>query len=372
MKTIGLIVNPIAGMGGAVGLKGTDTALILNKAKKLGASPGSTEKAKIALKELLKSKAGVKLMTCPDSMGASVAKELGVDFELVDISVNVRTTAQNTMDAAREMLRKNIDLLLFAGGDGTARDICESVGTKLPALGIPTGVKIHSSTFSINPTMAGRLCASFIEDKKVDWRTGEVIDLDEQQYRLGNISSKLYGYLRIPYLRAHVQKLKSGSPESEKYGQEAIAQYMMEKMEDEIVYFIGPGSTTMALTDKLGLRGSLLGVDIITKSKVLKRDVTDRQLLDFMNEGRRVEVIVTPIGGQGFLFGRGNQQFAPKVLCRFEPGQIHILSTQKKIIDLQGQPLLIDSGDESVNKQLTGYYRIISGYHESLVYKAVG
>ena len=138
-------------------------------------------------------------------------------------------------------------------GDGTARNICEAVGTKVPVLGIPAGVKIQSSTFTINPQMAGRLCAAFLNNEKIEFREGEVIDLDEEQYRLGNITTKLYGYVKNPYLHEYVQRLKSATSRSEKYIQDAIAHDIIEKMNNDTTYFVGPGSTTKVVLDQLGL-----------------------------------------------------------------------------------------------------------------------
>jgi predicted polyphosphate/ATP-dependent NAD kinase len=372
MKTIGLIINPIAGMGGAVGLKGTDGHETLQKAIELGAVPQSAEKTKKALSELLDSSIDFRLITCPLDMGENIVSEIGIDFELININVSNETVAQNTIDAALALVNKRVDLILFAGGDGTARNICEVVGTKIPVLGIPTGVKMQSSAFAINPQMAGRLCFSFLNNEKIEFREGEVIDLDEEQYKSGNISTRLYGYVKIPYLHEHVQRLKSGTLKSEKYVQDAIAQDMIEKMNEDTIYMVGPGSTTKVLLGQLGLDGSLLGVDIISKSRLIIKDANCHQLLKQLNEDKNIELIIAPIGGQGFLFGRGNQQFTADVLGKLEKGSVNILSSPQKIISLNGQPLFIDTGSEIINKKFSGYYNIISGYHQSIVYRAIG
>lgn len=372
MKTIGLIINPIAGMGGAVGLKGTDGHETLQKAIELGAVPQSVEKAKKALVELLNRPADFRLITCPRDMGESMACEVGINFELIKINVSSESVAQNTIDAAVALTNMSVDLILFAGGDGTARNICEVVGTKIPVLGIPTGVKMQSSAFAINPQMAGRLCSSFLNNEQIEFREGEVIDLDEEQYKSGNISTRLYGYVKIPYLHEHVQRLKSGTPKSEKYVQDAIAEDMVEKMNEDTIYLVGPGSTTKVVLDQLGLDGSLLGVDIISKSRLIIKDANCHQLLKQLSHTKNIELIITPIGGQGFLFGRGNQQFTVDVLGKLEKGSVNILSSSQKIISLGGRPLLIDTGSEIINRKFSGYYNIISGYHQSIVYRATG
>ncbi len=371
MKTIGLIINPIAGMGGAVGLKGTDGVDTLKKAIQLGAVPTSGEKTKSTLREILDKSLEFRLLTCAGTMGEEAVREVGIDPELIEMDSSNKISAQTSIDAAKQMMKKKVDLLLFAGGDGTARNIVEAVGNEIPVLGIPTGVKIQSSAFSINPRSAGRICTAFINNNKIEFREGEVIDLDEDQYRKGNISTRLFGYLKIPFLKEHVQRLKSGTPKTEKYTQEAIANDLAERMSDDTFYLVGPGSTTKALVDHFGLQGSLLGVDVITSKKVIANDVNYCQILKLIESSNRVELIITPIGGQGFIFGRGNQQFTPELLSNINKDQIHILSTIQKLTSLRGQPFLIDTGNEVVNTKLSGYYRVTTGYHQSTVYKAI-
>jgi predicted polyphosphate/ATP-dependent NAD kinase len=370
IKKIGLIINPIAGMGGMAGLKGTDGQDIIDKAINLGSKPLSEIKTKKTLEKLLSLKNQFSLITCPGNMGEDIALDLGFKIDLVDSGSSITTTSENTRIAVRKMISYNVDLILFSGGDGTARDIYSSLGNSTPVLGIPTGVKIQSSVFAISPSHAGQLCASFILNEGIKFKEGEVIDLNEENYRKGLIDTKLFGYLRIPFNKDFVQNTKSGTPKNEQYLQQAIAHDMAERMDNEMFYLIGPGSTTKALTDHLKIKGSLLGVDIVRNKKVITLDVSYQEIINLV-QTEKFSLIITPIGGQGFIFGRGNQQLTPEILNEIDKENIYILATTQKLLSLGGGPFLIDTGDSKINQKLSGYYKVITGYHQSTVYKAI-
>jgi len=278
------------------------------------------------------------------------------------------TTPEDTRKAAQEMLHLNVDLLLFAGGDGTARDICDAIGEGLPVLGIPAGVKIHSAVFAINPRSAGDLAAWYLRDKAFSLREAEVMDIDEEALRQGIVSVKFYGYLRIPFQRRLLQGLKTPSHGGEKESLAAMAHGFIEKMEDNYLYIIGPGTTTRAIMSGLGLKKTLIGVDVVLSGKLVGTDVDETQLLEFLQE-RKAKIIITPIGGQGFLFGRGNQQLSPDVIRKVGRENIIVVATPEKIQSLRGRPFLVDTGDLAVDRLLSGYIRVITGYREQVVYK---
>ena len=52
MLTLGLIINPLAGIGGSVGLKGSDGAEIVKEAFSRGATCKSSERTRLALNVL--------------------------------------------------------------------------------------------------------------------------------------------------------------------------------------------------------------------------------------------------------------------------------------------------------------------------------
>lgn len=368
MKKLGLIVNPIAGMGGRVGLKGTDGPSILEKAIRLGAKPQSSIRTKEALKKLDSLKEKVDLITCPEKMGESAAIERGFSPKVIGSFASNVTTAEDTRKAAKNMLDLKVDLLLFAGGDGTARDIYNSVGDSMVVLGIPTGVKIHSAVYACNPERAGELAALYLQNKAKNILEVEVMDIDEDDYRNGILSAKLYGYLKIPFRRRYIQRLKASTPANERHSQEAIAFEIIENMSDEIFYIIGPGTTTRAIMEKLNLVNSLLGVDLVHMRKLVGRDLNEKELLVKIR-GEKTKLIITPIGGQGYLLGRGNQQLSPMVIEQVGKENIIIIATQQKINSLHGRPLLVDTGDKATDQLLSGYFKVITGHRESIVYK---
>jgi predicted polyphosphate/ATP-dependent NAD kinase len=366
-KRLGLIVNPVAGIGGRVGLKGSDGAEIQKKALELGAVPQSLNRALQAL-ERIKALDGLEVITYPGEMGEDAARTCGVEPTVIGSIKPGETTPEDTRNAAKEMLRLNVNLLLFAGGDGTARDVYDAIPERLPVLGIPAGVKIHSAVFATNPINAGDLAASYLQGKVSNLREAEVMDIDEEAFRQGIVSAKLYGYLKIPFERRLVQSLKTPSSPGEQAAMMAIAAHVVSNMENGWLYIIGPGTTTRAITSKLGLDKTLIGVDVVTEGKLIATDVNESQLLKLL-EGHNAKIIVTPIGGQGYIFGRGNQQISPKVIEKVSGENIIVVSTTEKIHSLGGRPLWVDTGERAVDEMLSGHIRVVTGYNEQIIYK---
>jgi len=369
LKKLGLIVNPIAGMGGRVGLKGTDGPEMLRKAIELGAKPWAEDRAVEALKALLPIKNSLVIYTYPHKMGENAAKRAGFNPKIMG-SIGEETTADDTVRAAGDMRDAEVDILLFVGGDGTAKDVCRSIGTSLVTLGIPAGVKVYSSVFSTSPKTGGELALKFLRGEINDIIEAEVLDIDEDSFREGRLSVKLYGYLKIPYDSSYIPGGKVPSSHSESYDREAIAAELLDIIENDVIYLIGPGSTTKEVMKLLNLDFSPLGVDAILNGKLLGKDLNERQII-YLISGRKAKVVVTPIGGQGYVFGRGNQQISPDVLRRIGKENVIIVATRGKLESLRGRPLLIDTGDESLDIELSGYYKVITGYREYTVYKAV-
>jgi len=366
-KRLGLIVNPVAGIGGRVGLKGSDGSEVQKKALELGAVPESRNRAVQALERpsLLDD---LELITYPGEMGEDAARECGFEPTVIGSIKQGETTPEDTRNAAQEMLRLNVHLLLFAGGDGTARDIYNAIGEEHPALGIPAGVKIHSAVFGANPISAGDLAVSYLQGEVSNLREAEVMDIDEEAFRQGIVSAKLYGYLKIPFERRLVQSPKTPSSPREQASQQAIAYDVICNMEDGWLYVIGPGTTTRAITSRLGLDKTLIGVDVVAEGELVAADVNESQLLELL-EGRQAKIIVTPIGGQGYIFGRGNQQISPKVIKKVGKENVIVVSTTGKIHSLRGQPLWVDTGDREVDEMLSGHIRVVTGYNEQIVYR---
>jgi predicted polyphosphate/ATP-dependent NAD kinase len=367
-KKVGLIVNPMAGIGGRVGLKGSDGEEIQKEAISLGAIPESHNWTVQALKRLVPLKTGIQLVTYPGEMGENAAEECGFNPTVIGSITTGSTSAEDTRRAALDLMAMDIALLLFAGGDGTARDIYNAIGGKLPVAGIPAGVKIHSAVYARNPLQAGELAYQYLQGQTLHLREVEIMDIDETAFRSGVLKAKLYGYLKTPYQRRLLQGLKSGSAPNEIASQMEIAHQVVNSMEDDVLYIIGPGTTTRAITTRLGLEKTLLGVDVVRNRELVAGDVNEAMLLELVH-GTRAKIILTPIGGQGFLFGRGNQQISPAVIRKVGVENILVVSTREKINSLRGQPLLVDSGERELDQLLSGHIKVITGYDETVIYR---
>jgi predicted polyphosphate/ATP-dependent NAD kinase len=354
---IGLIVNPVAGMGGSVGLKGTDGRDILDRAKVLGARPLAPERALRALRRLAAAAPGTAVIASAGVMGGDVAMEAGLAVTLLAERPGA-TTAADTRAVAQELRTRGVALLLFAGGDGTARDILDAVGDAVPMLGIPSGVKMHSAVFAISPEAAGQLAASIAGDHggRIGTREAEIMDIDEEAMRTGRVSARLHGYGRVPFERHLVQSAKAGGI-AEDAALDGVCREIAEEMQPGVVYILGPGTTTQRILGHLGLAGTLLGVDAVRDGKVLGLDLAGEQVAALVR-GRPAQIIVSVIGGQGYIFGRGNQQIGPDVIRAVGRDNLIIVATQRKLASLEGGRLLVDSGDRALDEQLQGYIRV--------------
>lgn len=367
MKTIGLIINPVAGMGGRVGLKGTDGRDILKKAIQMGASKEAPVKAAAALEKLLPIKDELLILTSSGEMGEDLCMLRGFNYEVI-YKTGSETGSEDTIIAAQKMEQKGVGLILFAGGDGTARDIFEAVGDRVAVLGIPAGVKIHSPVCGNTPKSAGELAFKFLKDGNLQLKLEEVVDIDEDAYRNDQVMTKLCGYLKVPYKRELLQNKKAPTPLSEEESQRAIALDITDHMIDGIYYIIGPGTTTAHIMDVLKLPNTLLGVDIVRDKALVRSDCSEKDILEVIgSDGGKLNI--TPTGGQGYLLGRGNQQISHRVLQKIGRDNIIIIAPDTKIIGLRGNPLLIDTGDEGTDKSFSGYYRIKVGYGSDIIYK---
>lgn len=368
-KRLGLIVNPIAGMGGRVGLKGTDGKEILAEAIRKGATEAAPSLALMALRELLPMGGSFTVLCASGDMGQSQCLALGLAHEVVYECGPGQTDADDTIQAARAMEKSGVDLILFAGGDGTARNVFTAIETRIPALGIPAGVKIHSPVYANSPKKAGQLAMEFFMESRPTLRLEEVIDLDEAALRKGQMRTSLFGYLNVPYKRTYLQNKKAPTPLCDAEAQGAIALDVVDHMEPGILYVIGPGTTTKAVVAALGGKGTLMGIDLVKNRKLIARDCCEEELLILVETGK-TKLILTPTGGQGYLLGRGNQQISPAVLKRIGKENIMILATDAKLVQQSGRPLLLFTGDRETDLALAGYYKVKTGYHSEVMVPA--
>jgi len=365
-KKLGLIINPVAGLGGSVGLKGSDG--LVEEALARGAVPQSENRAEVALQELLCLKDSITVYTGGGSMGETLVKKLGFACEVMASDCNAATTCEDTKALSVWLQEQEVDLILFAGGDGTARDICATANDDAVFLGIPAGVKIHSPVYARSSASAGRLAALYLQGQVPSVIENEVLDIDEEQYRQEIINTKLYGSLRVPCEPAYTQCRKCSSASSEEDSILAIADFVADTMEKDTYYIIGAGTTTRAVMRELDLKNTLIGVDLVYNYDLVANDIYGSQILDLIGD-KPAKLVVTVTGGQGFLFGRGNQQLTPEVLRRIGKENIIILATKEKIIKLRGQPLLVDTGDAELDQYLSGYHHAICDYNETIICK---
>jgi len=366
---MGFIINPIAGMGGSVGLKGTD-----GEAYRLALMRGAKPIAWIRALEFLNNinTNEFRILVGNGEMGLNtVVKSRHRDkITAVIGEYKVETTPEDTKMIASEMAREGIDILVFVGGDGTARDIYEAVGENVVVLGVPSGVKMYSSVFAANPIAAARVFEAFIEGRaRIVER--EVLDIDEDAFRRDELVIRLYGYLKVPVVEDYIQSSKTPSPTtgSEEENKESIAKYIVENMEDDTLYILGPGTTVKAINKLLGLPYTTLGVDLVVNKKLLVKDAWEKDIIEALKTYGRAKIIITPLGGNGFIFGRGNQQITPRIIRRVGRENILIVSTMSKLMNLKY--LLVDTGDREVDKMLEGYYKILVDYNRFVVKKVV-
>ena len=371
MFRLGLIINPVAGIGGSVALKGSDD--VVQRAQQLGATPQAQLRTRVALEALKNIRDQFRVYTAAHDMGEYVCRDLGFDVTVVAQNNAGATTAADTEQAVHDLLQQGIDLLVFAGGDGTARNIFNAMMMcdekfRVPVLGIPAGCKIHSAVYAVTPHHAGELLSQIIRGRALALLEASVMDIDEEAFRHDVVKARRYGYLNAPAENQYMQGMKEGGVAHEEIILQDIAAWIVETMEDDVMYLIGSGTTPKAVMDALQLESTLLGIDAVCNRHLIAKDVNEKMILKLIS-GHSAKIVLTIIGGQGHLFGRGNQQFSPQVIRRIGKENILIIATPEKIHALNGQPIRVDTGDESLDRELYGMAKIITGYDEHTLYR---
>ena len=355
MKRIGFLINPIAGLGGAVGLKGTDGQVA--EALLRGAAPQAKNRAKITL-HYVKNNQDLVFFTPSGAMGEDALRETGVQHIEVVTHAGNQSTAQDTKIAVQRFFELGVDLILFCGGDGTARDIFDVVGRNVPILGIPAGVKMYSAVFAIDPFTAAKVV---LMPGAPSYRDSEVMDVDEEAYRAGELKTHLYGIARVPVVAGRIQSSKQVFEESdEERAKGEIARFIHEIMIPDVLYILGAGTTTEAIAHELGVNKTLLGVDAVKNGKTIAQDIDEKTLWALLENGHEIKIVLSPIGAQGFILGRGNQQISARIVRRVGIRNIIVVATPHK---LRETPLLyVDSGDEMLDGEFGDTVLVVSGY----------
>jgi predicted polyphosphate/ATP-dependent NAD kinase len=381
-KKIGFIINPIAGMGGRVGLKGTDGVLI--EAISRGAEPEAQTRAFEAMNKFVelygnlvqnnnKSDKNIIILTCSGAMGFYVLKKASL-FNHKNIQVQIvyepenpeNTKAEDTKQACEIFQNRGVELIIFCGGDGTARDVFSVVDAKTQILGIPSGVKMHSGVFATHANVIGELLLDFLKGG-LDSADAEILDLDETRYRAGEWNIRLFGVAKTPHDPSLIQRGKHMvESASEDEIKEEIAEYIKEEMENNtnVMYILGSGSTVKAIGKLIGLDITLLGIDAVYQGKLIGKDLNEKELLGLISEYEKSRLILSPIGAQGFILGRGNLQLSPEVIKKVGLDKIDVISTPAKLADLEA--LRVDTNDQELDSafEKMGYLKVIFGYRQ--------
>lgn len=366
---LGLLVNPYAGIGGALALKGSDGIEIREKALAMGAQKKAIDKTRLALEHIVCIKDQVQLYVASGEMGETLAQQMGFNYTVVYQPENMQTESHDTEAAAQALLAQQVDLILFSGGDGTARNVCHVIGNLVPVLGVPAGCKIHSAVYAITPAASGRVLKQVINGEIVSVSDSEVMDIDEVLFRQGKVNARQYGEMQVPTELRYIQAVKMGGKESDELVLADIAAHIIEIMQDnpEHLFVMGSGSTVDFIMQELGINNTMLGVDVIKNNQLIASDVTASELSE-LTTGQKHKLVLTLIGGQGHVIGRGNQQLSASFLKQLSKENILLIATKSKISNLSGRPLIVDSGDVSVDQQLSGLVSIVTGYHDQVLY----
>lgn len=370
---IGLVINPIAGIGGAAGLKGSDGAEVQELARSRGGAEHAVERTVRALRRLPE---GTVVLTAAGAMGADAcAAVAGLRVE-VCYRPGSPSTADDTASAVAALVRQGVALILFAGGDGTARDVLRGLSQpspvelgETPILGIPCGVKMYSGVFAVSPVAAGAIAAAVVEGADIAIEDRDIVDISEQQLRDGIVEATLFGTAPTPVVRGRTQSRKAATGVSEADAVRGVAAGLATRLLPGHTYFLGPGGTMAALASELGVAKTPLGVDVVHDGRLLLADASATELLGFTHESP-CHAVITSIGGQGFLLGRGNQQFSAGVLRALADPPLLVGATTGKLLGLDG-PLLIDTGDDDLDAALAGHQRVTTGIHDIALVRAV-
>jgi predicted polyphosphate/ATP-dependent NAD kinase len=370
---IGFVINPLAGIGGSVALKGSDGKDIVELALSRGASLKAEKRASAAVQEFseLAVDEQLEVHTAAASMGEDVLKANGLDCDVLYTAAD-HTTSADTKDVIRLFVEQGVDLIVFAGGDGTARDVLDVLSKELhsaiPVVGIPAGVKIHSAVYAVTPSQAGELVNLLISGEPMSLHDARVMDLDEDAFRKGEVIAQCYGYLSVPVDDTRMQLIKQGGINHHEIAVQEIATDVIESMQPDTYYLIGSGSTTAEIMNQLSLDNTLLGIDIVYNQALVASDVDEQTILKTITD-RPVKMVVTVIGGQGHVFGRGNQQLSADVIRHVGQENIIIVATNDKLRSLNKRPMISDTGDPDLDRQLAGLYPVVTGYQQQTLYR---
>ena len=371
MISVGLVVNPLAGVGGPAGLKGSDG--VAAEAIARGSVPQAAARAERALASLGAWRQQIEWLSWGGVMGDDVLRASGLVAKCLGAPDPGGSSAHDTTQAVAAFAAADVDALLFVGGDGTARDVLGALrdagAQALPVLGIPAGVKMHSGVFAVTPEAAADVLKGVLDGALIGIEAREVRDIDEAGYRQGVVRTRHFGELQVPTAPRWVQQTKVSGRESEPLVLDELGAWIRELVDPDDYWVFGPGSTTAAILEHLGHAPTLLGVDVLHGGECVLADASAIELESLLApHGERARIVLTAIGGQGHVLGRGNQQFTPQLLRRLGRERLMVVATRSKLAGLEGRPLLLDSGDPTLDRDWAGRWPILVGYDDAVLY----
>ena len=367
---LGLVINPYAGVGGPSALKGSDHKGALSIALQRGVQPKACHRVIDMFLSLQSDVSAIQVITASGAMGADACANLPPSCVKIVFDTPPETTSQDTQSAAKNIIAEHVDLLVFVGGDGTARDIFTAIGSTQTVLGLPAGVKMHSAVFAVTPKAVASVIDSLINHKLVAARMAEVRDIDELAFSNGQVKTRFFGEMQIPDDQLLVQTVKCSGLLDDEIMLDDLCAYLIEMIEEKTLYILGSGGTLKHFKAGLKIKEpTLLGVDVWFEGKVLHYDVHEQQLYELVQKYKNVKIFLSVIGGQGVILGRGNQQISARIIEHVGVGALQFISTQAKLMALDGRALSVDSGSDALNKRLAGFHKIICGYEDFVLYE---
>ena len=376
MVRLGLLVNPDAGLGGRLGLKGSDGQAEIARSR--GAQDRSGPRMRAMLDHLItiskENLDGIQWYVSKGRMGTDWISPAISSLEIIHSSSS-STDAKDTSQLVGSMIESDIDLLVYAGGDGTTRDVVAALSEygrpELPIIGVPTGVKMHSGCFASSPKAAAEVLSAWLEGDLLLSST-EVLDLDEDLYRKGKWVVKLYAEAITP---ASPRWMQGSKMRVEASGEEEIIQGLADHVRetligDRMMIVWGSGGTLRTIGGILGFDLSTLGIDITVGGNIIGSDLNENEILSALREHQGdVMLLLSPMGGQGFLIGRGNLQLSPDVLRIIGVNRVLGIVTPAKMLTLRS--LRIETGDSEMDKRFSDkkYLKVLQGYRTTRVLK---
>ena len=375
MVRLGLLVNPDAGLGGRLGLKGSDGQAEL--ARSMGAEDRSGPRMRAMLEHFSSiHRAGfedISWVTSEGRMGTDWFPEAEIGSISIVHSSSGSTSAEDTQDAVNTLLESEIDLLVYAGGDGTTRDVVAALDSaespETPVIGVPTGVKMHSGCFAASPKAAAEALSSWLIGDLLLAST-EVLDLDEELYRQGKWVVRLYAEAMTPssprWMQGSKQRVEASGEEDTTEG---LADHIREILvsEDRMLIW-GSGGTLRRIAEMNGFEPTNLGIDATIGNEQVGTDLSESDLLELLSgHDGPTTLLLSPMGGQGFLIGRGNLQLSPEVLRLIGIENILGVVTPAKLLSVRR--LRIETGDPELDADFAAmrYMKVLQGYRTTRV-----